>query len=54
MLFMRNIDAVEDEMDAIKRIESELIALIDSLEEDSAIEMAEQLEREIDDFKNRG
>jgi hypothetical protein len=49
-----NIDAVEDEMDAIERIESELITLIDSLEEDSAIEMAEQLEHEIDDYKNRG
>lgn len=45
------IDAVADEMNQIDRIESELQILMDSLESASAMEKAEQLEREIEAFK---
>jgi hypothetical protein len=46
-----NIDIVADEMNAIDQVESDLVILMDSLETDSAIEKAEQLGREIEEFK---
>lgn len=46
-----NIDAVADEMNEIDRIENDLDILIDSLETESAINKAEQLEREIEAFR---
>jgi protein-tyrosine-phosphatase len=46
-----NIDTVADEMNEIDQVESDLIILMDSLETDSAMDKAEQLEREIEEFK---
>ncbi len=46
-----NIDAVDDEMNEIEEIESELSILMESLEEESAMKKAEQLEREIEEHK---
>ena len=46
-----NIDMVDDEMNEIEQIERDLDTLINSLEEDSAIEKAERLEREIEVFR---
>ena len=45
------VDMVEDDMREIERIEAELDALIDSLESDDALQAAEQLEYEIEQFK---
>jgi type II secretory pathway pseudopilin PulG len=47
-----NINAVSDDMDAIDQIETDLAELMDTLEEDAAIERAERLEREIEIFKD--
>lgn len=46
-----NIDTVADEMNEIDQVESDLVILMDSLETASAMEKAEQLEREIEEFK---
>ena len=46
-----NLGAVEDAINDIDRIESDLATLKDSLESASAMEEAERLEREIEAFK---
>ena len=46
-----NIDMVDDEMNEIEQIERDLDTLINSLEEDAAIDKAERLEREIEVFR---
>ncbi len=46
-----NIGAVEDEINEIDQIESDLVILKNSLVSDSAMEQAGRLEREIKEFK---
>ena len=46
-----NIGAVEEVINDIDRIESDLLTLKNSLESASAMEEAERLEREIEEFK---
>ena len=46
-----NLGAVEDAINEIDRIESDLATLKNSLESESAMEEAERLEREIKEFK---
>jgi hypothetical protein len=46
-----SLDIVDDEINEIYQIESDLVTLKISLESASAIEAAEQLEREIEKFK---
>ncbi len=47
-----NLGAVEDAINDIDRIESDLVTLKSSLESASALEEAERLEREIEAFKS--
>lgn len=46
-----NIDIVDDEMNQLEEIESDLDILMENLESGSAMKKAEQLEREIEAFK---
>ena len=46
-----NLGAVEDSINEIDQIQNDLAALKDSLESESAMEEAERLEREIEEFK---
>lgn len=46
-----NLGAVEDEINEIDQIETALVTLKSSLESSSAMEQAERLEREIEEFK---
>ena len=46
-----NLGAVEDAINEIDRIQNDLATLKSSLESDSAVEEAERLEREIEEFK---
>ena len=47
-----NLDAVEDAINEIDRIESDIVTLKSGLQSASAIEAAERLEGEIEEFKS--